>query len=95
MREEVDKGRRQTPTNLYNINSSKFAHPRRIRICTIEDVPRELRQYALVDMILHQRTIQNANSRYLRHLATIPSLKPCTHYSVYLEYLVSMLVHSD
>ena len=87
---------RQTPTNLYSIDSSKFDHPGRIRICTMEEVPRELRQYALVDMILHQGTIQKANDGYLGHLATPPSLKPCTHYSVYLGlHLVSMPVHGD
>ena len=88
--------RRQTPTNLYNSDSSKFAHPERTRICTMGKVPRELRQYALVDMILHQGTIQKANDGYLGHLATPPSLKPCTHYSVYLGlHLVSMPVHRD
>ena len=87
---------RQTPTNLYSIDSSKFDHPGRIRICTMEEVPRELRQYALVDMILHQGTIQKANDGYLGHLATPPSLKPCTHYPAYLGlHLVSMPVHGD
>jgi len=33
------RGERQTPTNLYSIDPSMFAHPRRIRICTMEVVP--------------------------------------------------------
>ena len=95
MRKQVDKCR-QTPTILYNIGSSKFARPERIRICicTIEVVPRELRQYALVDMILHQGTTQKANGGYLGHLATTPSFKPCTHYSVYLGLHQCMVTNS-
>ena len=47
-------------------------------------------------MILHQGTIQKANDGYLGHLATPPSLKPCTHYPAYLGlHLVSMPVHGD
>jgi len=88
--------RRQTPTNLYNSDSSKFAHPERTRICTMGKVPRELRQYALVDMILHQGITQKAIGGHLGHLATTPSLKPCTHCSAYLGlHLVSMPVHGD
>ena len=47
-------------------------------------------------MILHQGTTQKANGGYHGHLATTPSLKPCTHCSAYLGlHLVSMPVHGD